>query len=43
MSSDSHRMLRERIRSGSIYCVTLLDWRGALDARLVFEHFLAFF
>lgn len=43
MSSDPNRALREKIRAESMYCVTLLDWRGALDAQRVAERFLAFF
>ncbi len=39
----SNRVLREKVRAESMYCVTLLDWRGALDAQWAAERFLAFF
>lgn len=39
----SKRALRERIRSEDTYCVTLIDWRGALDAARILARFAAFF
>lgn len=43
MTMDSNRALRNKIRSEETFCITLVDWRGALDAREVLDRFMKFF
>lgn len=43
MSTAPDRALRDRIRSEETFCVTLVDWQGALAARQVFEQFMKIF
>lgn len=43
MTPNPDRALRDRIRSEETFCVTLVDWQGALNARQVFEQFMKIF